>query len=74
MAKIFASQSTLNSSRNRANRTLERQIDNIKVEEVVKPICEYNSYCNVKKVIGRETCYLEHTKSCRTYKFYEMYK
>ena len=64
MSKIFVSQATLKLSRNRPHRTLERKIDNPNGSlQSSKILCEHNDYCSVRKVLGREKCYIEHTKS-----------
>lgn len=79
--KIFISQSSLELGRNREKRRLEAtldcpQVNSSKGKPLFRPpvdICIYNSHCNVRKVLGRKQCYLEFTKSCRTYQYYQRY-
>ena len=37
------------------------------------PLCEFNSYCGLRKARGRGNCFEVETKDCRTYKFYKRY-
>jgi len=59
MKKIFISEGSLKMGRNR-NRTSEN----------LDEICNHNTYCILKKLRERETCYIADTKKCETYKFY----
>lgn len=36
--------------------------------------CPYQNWCNVRIVLGKETCSKHYTERCETYKYYERYK
>ena len=36
-------------------------------------LCDYNSYCNIKKFKDKEYCLKEEMKECQTVKFYKRY-
>lgn len=59
--RIFVSQGSLNMGRNRNQRNLEN----------LDEICKHDSYCLMKQLKEKETCYFNDARNCETYKFYK---